>query len=202
MERSSVTYKFKKKKNGIYLDCNDAFAELAQLDSPEQIRGMRDRQLPWRYQEEFFLKLADEVCRCQTSQIRNQFLFLHQEIKLIHIQLTPKRPPLQQQHGLVDCFQGEFGFLHWDTDAIKGDRFFAFKRILTMNEQDIVKLTAFGNSAKEIGRILCLSHRTVEKYLENIKAQFCFRSKRELVAFYINEILIQEMLLSKNSVDP
>ena len=51
---------FWKDVNSVYLGCNHKFAEIAGLDSPEQIVGKTDHDLPWKKEE------ADFFYRCKT----------------------------------------------------------------------------------------------------------------------------------------
>src|SRR5688500_3018703 len=47
-------YIWAKDKNYKYIFCNESFAEAAGLDSPEQIVGKSDSQLPWRKFAEYY----------------------------------------------------------------------------------------------------------------------------------------------------
>ncbi len=47
-------YCFSKNKQGIYLFCNDNFAEAAGADSPSQVVGKTDDALVWKKQKDFF----------------------------------------------------------------------------------------------------------------------------------------------------
>ena len=55
-------------------------------------------------------------------------------------------------------------------------------KILTPREEQCLQLYRLGKTAKETARILSLSPRTVEEYLDNIKAKYGCRFKRELLA--------------------
>lgn len=50
---------FWKDVNSVYLGCNHKFAEIAGLDSPEQIVGKTDHDLPWKKEEADFFRLCD-----------------------------------------------------------------------------------------------------------------------------------------------
>jgi len=65
--------------------------------------------------------------------------------------------------------------------------------LLSPRERECVKLLLKGKSAKESGRILDLSFRTVEHYIENIKHKFQCRYKDEI--FSIGESLNELGLL-------
>ena len=53
--------------------------------------------------------------------------------------------------------------------------------VLTKREWDCVKLSLKGKSAKEVARVLGISHRTVEVYLSNAKRKFNSKNIMELL---------------------
>lgn len=61
---------------------------------------------------------------------------------------------------------------------------------LKKREQAILALTVVGQSAKESGRYLNISYRTIEKYLELIKFKLGVNCKRDLIS---------QALLSENN---
>ena len=61
---------------------------------------------------------------------------------------------------------------------------------LTRREHDIVALVAEGQSSKGIARAMNLSHRTVERHLENCRFKLHARNKAELVAKAVTEGLV------------
>jgi LuxR family quorum-sensing transcriptional regulator LasR len=52
---------------------------------------------------------------------------------------------------------------------------------LTKREKDILKYCILGYTAKRIGRILFISYRTVEKYINTLKIKFFCDTKGELI---------------------
>ena len=54
---------------------------------------------------------------------------------------------------------------------------------LTDREREILQLTAEGNTSREIGERLDISHRTVEKHRENIQAKLELRNTVEMAAY-------------------
>jgi DNA-binding CsgD family transcriptional regulator len=54
--------------------------------------------------------------------------------------------------------------------------------VLSAREIEIAKQLIVGKSAKEIGKILNISNRTVEKHLENIKEKLCCNTKTKVVS--------------------
>lgn len=66
-----------------------------------------------------------------------------------------------------------------EASAETQDRF----ETLTEREREILQLTAEGNTSREIGDRLNISHRTVEKHRENIQAKLELRNTVEMAAF-------------------
>lgn len=61
---------------------------------------------------------------------------------------------------------------------------------LTTRERDIVALVAEGQSSKGIARTMNLSHRTVERHLENCRSKLNVRNKAQLVAAAVTKGLV------------
>lgn len=55
---------------------------------------------------------------------------------------------------------------------------------LTQRELECLELTAQDLTAKEVGRILKISHRTVEQHIENMKSKLKCRNKSGLMKYY------------------
>jgi DNA-binding CsgD family transcriptional regulator len=58
---------------------------------------------------------------------------------------------------------------------------------LTKRERDIVALIADGQSSKGIARAMSLSHRTVERHVENCRFKLHAKNKAELVAKAVSD---------------
>lgn len=52
---------------------------------------------------------------------------------------------------------------------------------LSLREQECVNFIAKGLTAKQIGKALNISNRTVETYLENVKRKLCCHNRAELL---------------------
>jgi RNA polymerase sigma factor (sigma-70 family) len=61
---------------------------------------------------------------------------------------------------------------------------------LTVRQREILKLIAEGKSNKEIGDLLCLSVRTVERHRANIMDKLSIRKTAELVQYALRKHLI------------
>jgi len=60
-------------------------------------------------------------------------------------------------------------------------------RILTMRQREILKLIAEGKSNKEIGDLLCISVRTVERHRANVMNKLNIRKTAELVQYALRK---------------
>jgi RNA polymerase sigma factor (sigma-70 family) len=63
---------------------------------------------------------------------------------------------------------------------------------LTPREREVLQLTAEGNTSREIGERLSISHRTVEKHRENIQAKLELRNTVEMAAYVHRRGLIED----------
>ena len=62
--------------------------------------------------------------------------------------------------------------------------------VLTVRQREILKLIAEGKSNKEIGDLLCLSVRTVERHRANMMSKLNIRKTAELVQYALRKRLI------------
>ncbi|MEJ2247953.1 MAG: response regulator transcription factor [Acidobacteriota bacterium] len=56
-------------------------------------------------------------------------------------------------------------------------------RLLTIRQREILKLIAEGKSNKEIGDLLCISVRTVERHRANMMSKLNIKKTAELVQY-------------------
>jgi len=73
------------------------------------------------------------------------------------------------------------------SDTPVNDRF----DTLTDREREVLQLTAEGNTSREVGERLGISHRTVEKHRENIQAKLELRNTVEMAAYAHQRGLIE-----------
>lgn len=114
-------------------------------------------------------------------EVINQFIFFFKEqiqdiLKDCENYLFPITTPetVKQKENKIQNFLNE----------IKVRRYFIdnnFTTYLTQREADSLKMIAKGKTIKETARVLSISPRTVEDYLENIKIKFEAYSKEDLL---------------------
>jgi DNA-binding NarL/FixJ family response regulator len=73
------------------------------------------------------------------------------------------------------------------SDTTASDRY----DTLTDREREVLQLTAEGNTSREVGERLGISHRTVEKHRENIQAKLELRNTVEMAAYAHQRGLIE-----------
>jgi DNA-binding NarL/FixJ family response regulator len=64
------------------------------------------------------------------------------------------------------------------------------KESLTPREREVLKLVAEGYKNREIGEMLCVSIKTVEKHRENIKRKLDLSSTSAMIAYAIEHGLV------------
>lgn len=195
-------YVWAKDKNYRYLDCNENYAKAAGLDSPQQIIGKTDDQLPWRELADFFRAGDYGVLQGNTrinapeisSTVNNVTDILVTENQLLDrnnkcigivgsfIDITGKQ--LINKTGYFDP---------------KADRYYLGDALdntyLTAREIEVFKRLLLGYSARETGERLKISPKTVEDYIGNIKLKLQAKSKGEIIATAIQFGLTQILYL-------
>jgi len=74
------------------------------------------------------------------------------------------------------------------TDTGKND--LSYTKILTDREQDVLRLTAGGKTAKEVAEIMFLSRRTVENYKNSILKKLNLHKTSELIKYAVEQKIV------------
>lgn len=181
-----------KDKNFRYLYCNETYARAAGLDSPDQIKGKNDDEMPWRTLAEHFRAgdqavlngqiclnapevemMADRVVDIlvNESQLLNQrgecIGIVGSFVEMQSQQLMPK---IGQLNPISGCYE-----LGPDLGNV----------YLTPTEVKILKKVLLGHSARQIGEAMFRSPKTIESHIENLKIKLGAGSKGELIAIAI-----------------
>ncbi len=197
-----------KDKNYKYIYCNENYARAAGIDSPEQIVGRSDDQMPWREQADFFRQgdfdvfegksrinvpeveiMTDKVADILVTE--NQLLDKSGKcVGLVgsYIDITGQR--LIKKTGFYDQNKQRY-FLGPDLDD----------EYLTVREVEVFKRILLGYSARQIGEVLKISPKTVEGYIENLRRKLQASSKGEIIATAIQYGLTQILYLQTHSVE-
>lgn len=170
------------------------YAEAAGLDSPAQIVGKTDDDMPWRKLADYFkagdygvLQGHTRLNSVETSDTINGITdILVSEQQLMNrggkcigivgsfIDITGKK--LIQKSGYYDCERDRF---YIDSGDFKGVYF-------TGKELIVFKNLLLGRTAKQIAAVINISNKTVESYMDRIKLKLQVKSKSEIISIAIN----------------
>lgn len=183
-------YVWAKNTKGRYIFCNENYAMAAGLDSPNQIVGKTDDQMPWRHLADF-IKAGDygvlqgnsRVNAVEiTDTLNNVKDILVSESKFYKnsgecigvagsfVDITGKH--LVKKTGHYDSLTDRYylGAEDFDNTYLTGREISIFKRIL------------LGDTAQQTAHILKISPKTVESYVDNIKLKLQTKSRGEIIA--------------------
>lgn len=183
---------FTKNIVGVYLNCNGMFAEKLCLQSPRDIIGITDFQLPIYHEEAEILKSNDrDVLLHQRARQFHNTITIHSNKFDI---LSTKIPLL----GSNNMIMGIFGFSIYLNDRPSNDQVSekALTRILNKTtlldkaikkyslsnrEVDCLHHLVRGKTCREISEALKLSIRTVESYVVHIKVKLNCKTKSMMI---------------------
>jgi DNA-binding CsgD family transcriptional regulator len=191
-------YLWAKDKNYKYLYCNENYARAAGLDSPGQIVGMSDDNMPWRELADFFRQGDHDVFqgKIRVNVPETEIMVDRRaDILVSESQLLDKN---QRCIGLAGSFIDITGL-----NIIKKTGYYNAKKRryylgnelgniwLTPREVEVLKNLLLGYTVKHIGHLLKISHKTVEGYIENLRNKLNVTSKNEVISTAIRLGLTQ-----------
>jgi DNA-binding CsgD family transcriptional regulator len=185
-----------KDKNSHHLGCNKNLANILQLKNPNKIIGLLDTD---------FLGSTDEQSRFHREN--DQLALTGKTVRCIHKSSLPydgtffyfiKKPIIDDKNYIKGIIYHCNEFINSDFIAQLYQQDIAFfsrdstlchykigceNNIFSLSDREIECLffTLRGMTAKQIGEKICLSKRTIEAYIENIKNKFGCHSKSELL---------------------
>jgi DNA-binding CsgD family transcriptional regulator len=187
-------------KNLAITACSLSFAKEAGVKKIDQILGMTDYNLPWaefadtyRNDDNYVLDKG-EISKIETFvNFQGEKSFWLVQKKLIEMN--------NRMMGVVGNAITIPGYLQKKLDCFKRydqkingeNASYQLKKVypgLTLRESQVFFYCLRRNSAKQIARILQISHRTVEKHLETVKNKFSVKTREELHIYaVINHLL-------------
>ena len=196
-------YIWAKDKSYKYIFCNEHYAEAAGLDSPSQIIGKTDDQLPWHKLADYF-KAGDYGVlqghvRTNSPEVSDTINNVT-DILVSENQLLTKSGKCE---GIIGSFIDITGMQlvkksgHYDPI---NKRYYLGKDFgdnhLSSKEVDVFKKIILGYSAKEIGEALGMTRKTAESHRDTIKLKFQAKSKGEIIGNAVQFGLTQIMFMS------
>jgi DNA-binding CsgD family transcriptional regulator len=179
---------YSKNLNSEYLDCNEFVAQHINLASSRDIRGRTDKEFGWSDQRVAFLRKHDlSVINKQTFNCLLEDPFTN--AKGQKMQLLSYKAPLYKGDKLI----GITG-ISIDVQSLNLDNKNPTKALInhlnekfSNRESQVLYYLIRGRTALEIGKILKISKRTVEHYLNNIKNDLGVSTRSELIEKIIDD---------------
>lgn len=201
---SANLYLTAKDKNFKYLYCNEKIACALNLDSPKSIIGKTDYDL-------YPFHLAN-IFRQGDERVLNGGLLLNE--KEIHpcdntvIKILTNKNQLKDKRGTlkgvvvsfvdISALQSNFSPEMMKYDQLKKAYHFNIGKdneYFNKTEYDVFKCILTGSTAKEIGKKLTLSHRTIEDYIEKIKHKLQCTSKHHIIECAMRLGIVQQNII-------
>lgn len=206
--------------NSVYLGCNKNFTELAGYSGIDSMVGIMDEDLKCGAAEcaKIFREQDKEAMKYNSRTILDIHRFSDGKIRTCISKKTPLRDKqgtiigtitqtseinkaiLKKIGGLLIESNSKYNMRETNSITLLTDKDDKYK--LTKRESECLFYTLRGKTAKEIARILKLSPRTIEDYLDKVKMKFFCASKSELIskAFEDNYLTTLPMSLLPNSL--
>lgn len=188
-----------KNRDSEYIGCNQRILELNNLNSTKDIIGKHDNDMPWGVSADInAIRLEDQ--RILSKEV--SFILYRYKVSEKEINLLIKKLPLFDENnhiiGVATCSTEIINFnlpnvIHTLKTAsivitpaliesIK-DIFLAASRKLSLSirEEECLYFLLKGLTSKQIGKVLGLSYRTIESYLDNLKDKFACRKLSALI---------------------
>jgi DNA-binding CsgD family transcriptional regulator len=188
---------WEKNQNSLFKSANLMACQLLGLKKSEDICGLSDYDLPCRAAELAEIWQQDDKQVMFTARSMQFFEIVHSQTSF-NLLLVTKIPQLDQQKNLI----GTYGYavdvtepyakisriltrhLNQRKNALFQDRYIIGQKPgfdLTGRQSECLFFTLRGKTCKEIGKILNLSPRTIECYMEELKAKFNCKTRNELI---------------------
>lgn len=188
MNQNNV-YLWAKDTNFKYLFCNENYARAAGLDSPDQIVGLSDDHLPWRALADHFRKGDAAVFKGAIRVNEPEFEIMVDRVANILVSESQLLNANQKCIGLCGSFIDISGFnlvKNIGSYNAEKQRYYLGGELgnvwLTRREIVVLQSLLKGYTAKQTGRSLNISHKTVEHYIENLRHKLKASNKNEVIA--------------------
>lgn len=185
-----------KDRDGIYLGRNrysllkcQAIGCEDEYSTRDSIIGKTDFDYLPRKTAEFFRDNDSLVIQTQSEIIQNESILLPNNITLM--QISCKKPLYDKCGYIIGIIGNTIDVTSFGNTSLKNDSNVS----LTKRQLDCLYYLVKGMTKKQIGKIMELSHRTIEDYLDLVKYKLKCRTKTDLItkALEIDSIKIRLM---------
>jgi DNA-binding CsgD family transcriptional regulator len=186
--------------DGKFLECNTAQAKSFGLSKGSDVVGRFDEDFLPKEEAELVKRDDKEIIKIGLPKIfiENYNFFHSSQERMISFKIPIASPT--KQHKLIGIFGISVSMNNLDlisTDILNPfqtllcmanihDYSISANKKLSKREKECLQHLTSGMTAKKIARILNLSPRTVEFYIENLKKKFACSNRTELVAKTFN----------------
>lgn len=176
--------------------CNSQVLRYAGFNSVEEIRGCDDSSLAWSDYTDFYIKQERDALEGKVYTALHPSKDVNGRCFLLVNHKLPWRNENGELIGLishaielndVDIIKQFHEFAH--LDGLKKFHHLAPVPAIKLSprENDCLFFLLQGRTAKETGRQLSISHRTVEVHVDHLKTKFGCKNKSELIAKALKE---------------
>jgi len=196
-----------KDRDGKYLGANDIFLKVSGMSSEKDVIGSTDLDQIWHEQAPLMMKNDKTIVtnECVQTWIETA---KHPNGKIVHY-LSHKSPLRNRGGKVIGSFGLSYGFetQDWNVDKLNEVNMVVgttgvehIKRYLLTLQRDKHQLSkrqveclyylTKGKTYRQIAQILGISNRTVEHYIDTIKAKMNCQNKSELIEKYLQSDFI------------
>ena len=181
-----------------FIGCNNRFIRFAEFNKQEELLWKKDEDMPWAEESPFYYKMDNLVLTGETTRLIMP-VALHNNKKVVVSQRkTPLRNPEKEIVGIavtldvinnVETLNSVLSVDQTDLERFALTGLYSNKYqiketydpMLTKRESECLFYILRGKTAKEIAKILTISHKTVENHIEKIKIKFLCTTKGHVI---------------------
>lgn len=190
---------YSKDKNGVYLYCNEVFAEEADVDSPSQIIGKTDKQLVWGEQSKY-INTVDHKVMTGSKYVNEPFHVLRDSEEVLLVYTT--KSPLLDARGDVIGISGVSVCDKTPSSAVAYDvadecfKFSASSHTVNLTRDQVITCTMLmcRHNYDAIAKRLNVARRTVEERIKKLCREFQVANPGELITVMLKTGLIYLIL--------
>lgn len=175
---------FWKNVDSVFMGGNFQFAKVAGLDSPAQIIGKTDFDLPWGKTHAAFYRAKDREVMAGKNIIRGMETQLQASGKMVTV--------IVNKYALLDESKKVIGVVG-NYDLLMPPENQSDSTAITKQQMLCLNFLCKGYTAKQTARVTNLSPRTIEFYIQTLKKKFDCRNKIELLFKIWKLGLLQEV---------